>query len=154
MLARLAVAAGTEPTVWETNPKRHAGAAGYPVRDPAGDTRRDYRRICDVSGDAALLDSLIARLAPGGEIVLAGFYDAPLAFQFAPAFMRELRLRVAAQWQPADLLAVRALVRSGRLSLEGLITHRAAAGDAATAYPLAFDDPACLKMIIDWRTHA
>jgi 3-hydroxyethyl bacteriochlorophyllide a dehydrogenase len=27
-----------------------------------------------VSGDASLLNSLISRLAPGGEVVLAGFY--------------------------------------------------------------------------------
>ena len=41
---------------------------------------------------STLLDSLIARLAPGGELVLAGFYDTPLAFQFAPAFSRSLRM--------------------------------------------------------------
>ena len=42
---------------------------------------------------------LIARLAPGGEIVLAGFYSAPLSFVFPPAFMREARIRVAAEWR-------------------------------------------------------
>ncbi len=68
---------------------------------------------------------LIARLAPGGEIVLAGFYSEPLSLRFPPAFMREARIRVAAEWQRADLLAVRELVDSGRLSLDGLITHRA-----------------------------
>ena len=72
----------------------------------------------------ALLDSLIGRLAPGGEIVLAGFYSEPLSFAFPPAFMREARLRVAAEWQPSDLVAVKALIESGRLSLDGLITHR------------------------------
>ena len=36
---------------------------------PPSDDRRDYRAICDVSGDPELLDTLIARLAPGGEIV-------------------------------------------------------------------------------------
>ena len=100
MLARLAVAAGSEPVVWETNPDRRAGALGYPVVDPASDTRRNYACICDVSGDASLLDALIGRLAPGGEVVLAGFYDTPLSFVFPPAFMREARIRIAAQWQP------------------------------------------------------
>ena len=66
---------------------------------PADDPRRDYRAIYDVSGDAALLDTLIARLAPGGEIVLAGFYSEPLSFAFPPAFMREARIRVAAEWR-------------------------------------------------------
>ena len=67
------------------------------------DSRKDYRAIYDVSGDASLLDTLIGRLAPGGEIVLAGFYDQPISFAFPPAFMREARLRIAAEWRPADL---------------------------------------------------
>ena len=151
MIARLAVAAGTSPTVWETNPARREGAAGYSVVDPSTDRRRDYRSICDVSGDSALLDTLISRLAPGGEVVLAGFYDTPLSFIFAPAFMREARIRVAAQWQPGDLVEVRDMAESGRLSLEGLITHRHDALSADAAYRTAFGDPACLKMTLDWR---
>jgi len=151
MLARLAVLSGGRPVVWETNPARAEGAEGYDVVDPATDDRRDYRAIYDVSGDASLLDALIGRLAPGGELVLAGFYSDRLSFAFPPAFMREARLRIAAQWQPADLAAVAALAGSGELSLAGLITHREAAGDAAQAYRTAFDDAACLKMILDWR---
>lgn len=153
VLARLAVAAGGAPVVWETNPDRHPGADGYgyAVIDPKDDMRRDYRVICDVSGDAGILDSLVQRMAPGGEIVLAGFYDQPLSFNFAPAFMREMRLRIAAQWQPGDLAGVKKLIESGRLSLEGLITHRAAPDDADRAYRTAFSDPRCLKMILDWR---
>jgi 3-hydroxyethyl bacteriochlorophyllide a dehydrogenase len=151
LVARIAVAAGGAPVVWETQPSRRGGAAGYTVVDPARDERRDYRRIVDVSGDAGVLDSLIARLAPGGEVVLAGFYEQPIAFAFAPAFIREARLRVAAQWQPDDLQAVQALVRSGSLALDGLITHHAPAGHADAAYRTAFGDPACLKMVLDWR---
>ncbi|MEO7336794.1 MAG: chlorophyll synthesis pathway protein BchC [Caldimonas sp.] len=151
LLARLAVAAGAAPVVWELDPSRRAGASGYAVVDPAEDSRRDYRCIVDVSGDAGGLDGLIARLAPGGEVVLAGFYDVPLSFAFAPAFMREARLRVAAQWQPADLVAVRDMAASGRLSLDGLITHRMAADKADAAYRTAFGDAGCLKMVLDWR---
>jgi 3-hydroxyethyl bacteriochlorophyllide a dehydrogenase len=151
LMARLAVTAGAAPTVWETNPTRRDGAEGYVVTDPSDDSRRDYRCICDVSGDAGLLDTLISRLAPGGEVVLAGFYDTALSFAFPPAFMREARLRVAAQWQPADLQSAKELAESGRLSLQGLITHRAEASEADAAYRTAFGDPACLKMILDWR---
>jgi len=151
LIARLAVLAGAHPVVWETNADRRGGAVGYDVVDPATDTRRDYRCICDVSGDAALLDTLIARLAPGGEVVLAGFYDAPLSFAFPPAFMREARIRVAAQWAPQDLTDVIALAGSGQLSLDGLITHRQLVGQADAAYLTAFGDPACLKMVLDWR---
>ena len=154
LLARLAcVDDAAPPTVWETDPARRAGASGYSVVDPADDPRRDYRAIYDVSGDSALLDSLIARLAPGGEIVLAGFYAAPVSFAFPPAFMREARLRVAAEWRPDDLAAVRTLVAEGRLSLDGLITHIEPAGRARDAYRTAFAESSCLKMILDWRDH-
>ncbi len=112
--------------------------------------RARYARICDASGDPALLDSLIARLTPGGEIVLAGFYPERLSFAFPPAFMREARLRVAAEFRPHDLAAVRQLIEDGRLSLDGLITHRSEAALAPDAYRTAFGDPACLKMILDW----
>jgi 3-hydroxyethyl bacteriochlorophyllide a dehydrogenase len=130
---------------------RRDGAAGYTVLDPAEDTRKDYRVIADVSGDAGILDTLIARLAPGGEIILAGFYERPLAFAFPPAFMREARLRVAAEWKPEDLAAVRRLLAQRRLDLSGLVTHRHPAADAPEAYRTAFTDPACLKMVLDWR---
>ncbi len=151
VIARLAVVAGGSPTVWETNADRRSGAAGYSVVDPSEDARRNYRCICDVSGDSSLLDNLISHLAPGGEVVLAGFYDEPLHFVFPPAFMREARIRIAAQWQPQDLVAVRDLAESGRLSLDDLITHRADATQADSAYRTAFGDPACLKMVLDWR---
>ena len=151
MLARLAVLEGAKPTVWERDPARAGGASGYDVIDPADDTRRDYRAIYDASGDAGLLDTLVGRLAPGGEIVLAGFYHERVSFAFPPAFMREARLRIAAQWQPADLVAVRDLACSGRLDLGGLITHHEPAARAPDAYRTAFGDPACLKMILDWR---
>lgn len=151
LIARLAVLQGGSPIVWERRADRTEGAHGYMTVAPAEDARRDYRLICDVSGDASLLDDLIARLAPRGEIVLAGFYSDPLSFAFPPAFMREARIRIAAQWQEADLLAVRRLVESGELSLDGLISHRRAADQAEDAYRTAFDDPACLKMVLDWR---
>ncbi|MGZ9093088.1 MAG: chlorophyll synthesis pathway protein BchC, partial [Rhodoplanes sp.] len=152
LIARLVLAVGGEaPVVWETNIRRAVGAEGYTVIDPATDTRRGYASICDVSGDSKLLDTLIGKLSPGGEIVLAGFYSEPLSFAFPPAFMREARLRVAAEWKENDLTAVRDLIERGALSLNGLITHREPATAAGNAYRTAFTDPDCLKMILDWR---
>ncbi len=68
LLARIAVAYGASPVVWECDPLRRSGASGYTVIEPEADTRRDYGRIVDASGDPDLLDTLIARLAPGGEV--------------------------------------------------------------------------------------
>jgi bacteriochlorophyllide a dehydrogenase len=151
LLARIALALGGQPLVWELNPDRAGGAEGYSVAAPDTGARGTYRSIYDVSGDPKLLDTLIAWLAPRGQVVLAGFYASALSFAFPPAFMKEARIRVAAEWKPADLAAVKSLISSGRLSLDGLITHRHQAHDADAAYRTAFNDPACLKMILDWR---
>ncbi|MEM9797610.1 MAG: chlorophyll synthesis pathway protein BchC [Pseudomonadota bacterium] len=151
LLARVTVAAGGSPAVWEISPERRAGAEGYEVLSPEDDPRRDYETIYDASGDTALLDTLIGRLAKGGEIVLAGFYAQPVQFAYPPAFMREARFRISAEWTRGDLVATRDLVEAGILSLDGLITHRKGASDAETAYRTAFEDPACLKMILDWE---
>ncbi len=153
LLARLAVVAGGKPVVWEKQAARREGTLGYQAIDPSEDTAGRYKTILDVSGDSSLLDTLIARLTPGGAVVLAGFYDT-INFTFPPAFMREAKLLIAAQWQPADLAHVVALAESGALSLDGLITHRRPATDAETAYRTAFSDTACLKMSLDWSTCA
>ena len=152
LLARLSRAlGGRPPTVWETNTRRMRGAAGYDVIQPETDDRRDYRCIVDASGDCGILDTAMQRLAKGGEIVLAGFYAQPLSFAFPPAFMREARIRVAAEWAESDLRSVNSLVDSGALPLGDLISHRSLASEAENAYPTAFSDPECLKMVLDWR---
>lgn len=148
LVARIAVACGAPaPTVWETNSDRRDGD-GYRVIDPAHDDRRDYATICDASGAADILDTAIPRLAKHGEIVLAGFYDR-LSFGFPPAFQRETRLRISAEFTPADVAATHTLVDSGALRLGGLISHVRPANEVLDAYPAAFGDPDCLKMVLD-----
>ncbi|MEM1049760.1 MAG: chlorophyll synthesis pathway protein BchC [Pseudomonadota bacterium] len=153
LLARLTMAlGGPPPTVWETDTARSDGATGYAVCHPDADTRHDYRTIYDASGQAGILNALIARLAKGGEVVLAGFYSTAVSFAYPPAFMKEARLRVAAEWTPDDLIATRDLIEDGALSLDGLISHTAPAAEAPAAYETAFADHGCLKMILDWRS--
>ncbi|MBX9732325.1 MAG: chlorophyll synthesis pathway protein BchC [Sphingomonas sp.] len=152
LIARITVACGAPPpTVWETAAERRIGDFGYRVIDPSEDERKDYKTICDASGAGSILDSLISRLTKGGEIVLAGFYD-KLTFSFPPAFMREARLRISTEFVIDDLRATAKLVDSGALSLGGLVTHVRPAGEATEAYPAAFGDPECLKMVLDWRS--
>lgn len=155
LLARITIAAGAPPPmVWEIDKDRQSGAKGYEVLHPDDDPRRDYRTIYDASGAADVLNMLLGRIARGGEIVLAGFYADDVSFAFPPAFMKEARFRIAAEWTPDDLVATRELVEAGMLSLDGLITHTRPAADAAQAYPTAFRDPDCLKMILEWEGHA
>lgn len=151
LIARIAVMLGHQPVVWEVNPDRLCGARGYQVLHPDSDAKKDYARICDASGQAQVLNQLISKLKHGGEIILAGFYDSDIAFQFAPAFMREARLRIASQWDPSDLSAVKNCIDAGLLSLEGLITHHRSSTKIDDVYRTAFEDARCLKMIVDWR---
>jgi len=152
LLARMVVAAGKPaPVVWETQAVRQSGALGYGVTHPDDDARKDYRCICDVSGDSGILNRVIPKMAPGGEVVLAGFYKQDLSFSYAMAFMREASIRVAAQWKKHDLDAVVAMFHNGSLPLEGLITHFETPQRAQQAYEVAFGDPNCLKMVLDWR---
>jgi 3-hydroxyethyl bacteriochlorophyllide a dehydrogenase len=116
------------------------------------DPRRDYARIVDASGAAGVLDDLLARLSKGGEIVLAGFYEDRLDFDFTRAFLREARLRVSAEWKPADLSAVARMASDGTLDLSGLVSHVSSARQAPEAYRTAFEDSSCLKLLLDWRT--
>ncbi|MEM8810979.1 MAG: chlorophyll synthesis pathway protein BchC [Pseudomonadota bacterium] len=153
LLARLTIALnGPPPTVWEVDRGRLEDAVGYSVTLPSDDARSDYSCIMDASGAPGILDQLIGRLARHGEVVLAGFYHEPLQFTFPPAFMREARLRVAAEWRPDDLTAVRNHIDAGTLSLDGLVSHVVPAPFAPEAYQVAFADPDCLKMILDWRS--
>lgn len=155
LLARLTLAAGAPaPTVWEIDPNRMDSDGSYPVLTPDDDPRRDYSSIFDASGSASLIPDLIGRLTKGGTLTLAGFYSGDIQFPFAPAFMKEARLRIAAEWTPEDLIATRALLDCGALSLSGLVTHSANAEDARRAYETAFTDSTCLKMILDWEGHA
>ncbi len=155
LVARLCVLYGAPaPTVWETNPVRMDGARGYQVIHPSADTTRGYSVICEVSGADGIMDTLVNTLMPGGEIVLGGFYREPVSFTFPPAFLREARFRIAAQWQEQDLTAITTFANNGTLDLDGIITHREPAARAADAYATAFGDPHCVKMILDWRSAA
>ncbi|RPF71751.1 chlorophyll synthesis pathway protein BchC [Aurantiacibacter spongiae] len=151
LLARIAVARGmTPPRVWEIDAGRREGSHDYPVIAPHEDEGATYRAIYDCTGDATLVPGLIDRLEKGGELVLAGFYSGTIAFPFAPAFMREARLRIAAEWSAPDMAAVRRLLADGRLAFDGLVTHRRSACEMSDAYPQAFTDPACRKIVLDW----
>jgi 3-hydroxyethyl bacteriochlorophyllide a dehydrogenase len=68
--------------------------------------------------------------------------------------MREAQIRVAAEWQRADLLAVRDWPRIGP-AVAGRPDHpprRGGDAERPTAPPSATS--ACLKMVLDWRGRA
>jgi bacteriochlorophyllide a dehydrogenase len=152
LLARLAIALrpGRPAGGVGDQPARLDGARGYevihPDDDPSrlpGDLRRERR--CRHARHA-----LMQRLAPGGEIVLAGFYSDRLSFAFPPAFMREARLRVAAEWR--EPISPRARTREQRTPVARWPDHASRGATGAPAgLPHRLHRSACLKMILDWR---
>ena len=85
-------------------------------------------------------------------LLVISFSNQSLHAESNPESEPELRIQVAAEWSPPDLTAVGSLVLDGALSLDGLVTHRYPAADAAEAYHAAFHDPDCVKMTLDWST--
>jgi len=151
LIARIAVMFGHQPVVWEIDADRMSGAEGYTVLHPCDDQENKYKNICDASGQVSVLNKLISQLQVGGEITLAGFYDKDIQFNFPNAFMKEAKFRIAAQWAPQDLLDVKQLISRGKLSVNGLITHHRKPSSISDVYRTAFEDPSCLKMVVDWR---
>ena len=152
LLARICVAAGADaPLVCELDALRQQGAIGYDVVSPDAVALSQLAHVVDVSGSCGdHFNRLIAKLGKGGRLTLGGFYSEPVTFDFAPAFMREATIGIAAEWVPDDLSLVLALLQAGVLNFDGLVTHELPINKAQEAYSQAFDDPACLKMIINW----
>ncbi|MBX2881707.1 MAG: chlorophyll synthesis pathway protein BchC [Granulosicoccus sp.] len=152
LLARLCLAIGAEaPCVWELDERRRTGAQGYELIAPDDDQTPMRQHIVDVSGACGNhFNDLIRRLSKGGKLTLAGFYQTPVNFDFAPAFMREISIGIAAEWQAHDLSLVQQLIAASALNLDGLVSHEFSYDQAADAYPQAFNDPSCLKTILKW----
>lgn len=150
LIARVTSAVyGQTVTFWEANPDRRA-SDGNPMYTHETDTRDDYRVIIDVSGDHTIINQAVAHMTQGATLVLAGFYHNALHFDFAPAFMREINLHIAAEWHSDDMQTAANLIAQERLFVDDLVTHRYPATDAARAYHEAFNNPDCLKTILDW----
>jgi 3-hydroxyethyl bacteriochlorophyllide a dehydrogenase len=104
-----------------------------------------------VSGAHDIIDQAVHHFAKHATLCLAGFYAAPIQFNFPAAFMREIDIRISAEWQPQDMQTAMDLVAMGDLDLSDIITHDKSYDLAEQAYETAFSDPACLKMVLDWR---
>ena len=151
LIAKIAVLKGVNPVVIEANKERRQGNFEYEVISPLESKKLTGDCVVDASGDSTQLNNLIRLIRTNGEIVLAGFYDKPLSFDFAPAFLREAKFRVSAQWSRNDLEEVSKLFATKKLDFKDLISHRVSVDSISQAYETAFNDSSCLKMIINWK---
>jgi 3-hydroxyethyl bacteriochlorophyllide a dehydrogenase len=108
--------------------------------------------LVEATGSMTALSGALPLLANHGRVVLLGYYDT-INVPYAPLFMREAQLLIAREWQfgaDGDLPRVRDLIASGDLDVRGLLTHRVPLDRIQAAYRLAFEDPACLKVVVEW----
>ena len=150
LLARITVALGGAPTVWESNAARTGGATGYAVTDAASDDRRDYASIYDVSGAPDMLDPLVApagarrrdrarRLLRPPQLHLpAGVHARGALPHRRRVQARRPRRRHRAAWRGQPVARWPDHPRLARRRRQRRVHHR------------AFGDAACLKMVLDW----
>ena len=153
LLARISIALRNEPpTVWEKNPARVE--------------RRD--RLRRARSRARYAPRLQEHLRCQRRCQPAGFADRPHRARRRDRARRLLQRAAvlcvstglharSASSRRRRMAAVRSgrdqgLIDSGRLSLDGLITHRTTRRAAPDAYRVAFEDPACLKMVLNWSS--
>jgi 3-hydroxyethyl bacteriochlorophyllide a dehydrogenase len=108
--------------------------------------------LVEATGSMTALAGALPLLANHGRVVLLGYYET-INVPYAPLFMREAQLLIAREWQfgaDGDLPRVRDLIASGELDVRGLLTHRVPLDRIQAAYRLAFEDPACLKVVVEW----
>lgn len=108
--------------------------------------------LVDATGSMTALAGALPLLANHGRVLLLGYYDT-MHLPYAPLFMREAQLLIAREWQfgpDGDLPRVRDMLASGDLDVSGLLTHRVPLDRIQAAYRLAFEDPACLKVVVEW----
>jgi (R,R)-butanediol dehydrogenase/meso-butanediol dehydrogenase/diacetyl reductase len=138
--ALVARALGLEALVLETHPGRRARAQaeGFATLDPSGETREVAREVrglvgggdaagaeivVDCSGAGPALEAALEMTTRGGRIVIAGIPKKPIPVDAGRMVLYERSL-VATLGYANDLPRVAAMIATGLLAPEGMITKR------------------------------
>jgi bacteriochlorophyllide a dehydrogenase len=147
-----AIAPKAHVSVLDINPGRLQHSQADRVLTSSANGSADIKDIdvlIDATGKMDAITPYLMRMQRGGRVVLLGYYDT-VALPYQPVFLKELTLIASMQWAAGDLGRARDLLASGVVDTAGLITHRQSADDAAQAFDVAFNDAACLKMVLTW----
>jgi 3-hydroxyethyl bacteriochlorophyllide a dehydrogenase len=109
-----------------------------------------YDVLIDATGKMDAIAPRLMQVKKGGRVVLLGYYD-KVELPYMPIFLRELTLAASKEWATGDLARARDAIAAGEVDVRPLITHCMDAGDAPKAFEIAFNDPDCVKMILDWK---
>lgn len=120
--------------------------AGRAVRAQFG----EMDAVIDFSGADGAPSEAIRMLRKGGRLVLGSVRDekVALATTYTGLMTREVEIVGSYSNSLGDLLAVTELVRSGKLSLEGLISHRFRLKDADQAFDILEKRPPGMVRVV------
>ena len=106
--------------------------------------------VIDFSGAEAAPNEAIRMLRKGGRLVLGSVRDerVSLATSYTGLMTREIEIVGSYSSTLSDLWAVTELVRSGQLSLAGLVTHSFALEDAEQAFAVLEQRPAGMVRVV------
>jgi D-arabinitol dehydrogenase (NADP+) len=125
---------------------RDADKTFQTLRDLAPD---GFDVAVDVTGASSVVQQLPDLVATNGTVFVYGMCDADDRVQWSPydIFRRQLRVKGSfAQVNCFDRSL--AMLRSGRVRTEGLITHRFALEEYGAALDALASDPTCLKAVV------
>lgn len=117
---------------------------------PTTNPQTPFDVLIDATGKMEAIIPFLMSVQKGGRVVLLGYYDA-VHLPYMPVFLRELSLVASKEWAPGDLARARDLIAAGLLEVDSLITHHLSAEDAPRAFDVAFNDPACVKLVLTWE---
>lgn len=154
LAARFAKARGATVNVLDKVPSRLrlslADEIVSPEPPPPGPPAPgQYDVLIDATGKMEAIAPRLMSVKKGGRVVLLGYYDR-VDLPYMPVFLRELTLAASKEWAQGDLVRARDALAAGDVNVQPLLTHCMGAADAPHAFDVAFNDPDCLKMILDW----
>ncbi len=91
--------------------------------------------VFDATGNAAAMEQSFGWVAHGGTLVFVGVVRTDLGFSGPDFHKRELTLKGSRNATIEDFQEVLAAIRSGRIQVERLITHRARLEEAPERFP-------------------
>ncbi|MFQ3582092.1 MAG: zinc-binding dehydrogenase [Chloracidobacterium sp.] len=152
LAARMLTEAGAEVTVADTIPFRVGlgEADHFIVVNQESDIPSDsFDVVVEATGNVACFDTAVRALKKHGHLRSLGFYE-DIRFAFGPAFIKEIRLDIAGEWDAQDIAATCRFLAAQDDALRQLLTHQLPASDPVRAYGVALRDPECLKIALTW----
>lgn len=111
----------------------------------------EFDVLIDSTGVMSAIETGLRFLKFHGKVIFGGYYQR-MNIDYSQAFDKELSFIAARQWAKGDLLRVKELIRENRLHAKKIFTHSHPVGsDLTEAYHQAFNNPDCLKMVLNWK---